>query len=120
MARWFGLLVVVVASSCGFIGGRSARCDLRPNTPQCTDWRNNLQPVWTVQESVCTTLGGTGAGGTFTASQTCPTADMLGGCQVRAADGSLQTNWYYTSTKYKTKDDARADCDTGMSFVDPS
>ena len=120
MGRWFGLLVVVVSSSCGFIGGRSARCDLRPNTPQCTDWRNNLQPVWTVQESVCTTLGGTGAGGTFTASQTCPTTDMLGGCQVRAADGSLQTNWYYTSTKYKTKEDAKAECDNGMSFVDPS
>ena len=121
MARWFALVVVVLASSCGFIGGgRSARCDLRPNTPQCTDWRNSLQPVWTVQEGVCGTLGATGAGGSFSANQTCPTTDMLGGCQARSADGTMQTNWYYTSTKYKTKDDAKAECDSGMSFVDPS
>jgi hypothetical protein len=121
MVRSFGVVaVVVLTSSCGFIGGRSARCDLRPQTPQCTDWRNNLQPVWTVQEAVCATLGSTGQGGTFSANSTCPTTDMLGGCQARSAEGSLQTNWYYVSTRYKTKDDARAECESNMSFVDPS
>lgn len=118
LAGLAGLLVLT--SSCGVLMGRSASCDMRPMTPQCTDWRNNLQPVWTVQESVCKTLGGTGVGGTFTQNQTCPTTDIWGGCQVRSAEGSLQTNWYYKSDKYKTKESAQADCDNGMTFVDPS
>jgi hypothetical protein len=114
------LVAAVLASSCGFIGGRSARCDMRPTTPQCTDWRNSLQPVWTTQEALCKTLGSTNVGGVFTAGSTCDTAAMLGGCQVKAADGSLQTNWYYTSDKYKTKADAQKECDSDMSWVDPS
>ena len=117
LAGLVGLLVVT--SSCGVLGGRSARCDMRPMTPQCTDWRNNLQPTWTVQEGLCKTLGGTSVGGTFAANQTCDTADMWGGCQVRLGDGSLQTNWYYKSDTYKTKESAQAECDSGMAFVDP-
>lgn len=113
------LAATVSVMSCGFLGGRNARCDMRPSTPQCTDWRNNLQPTWTVQEGLCKTLGGTSAGGTFAANQTCDTADLWGGCQARLGDGSLQTNWFYKSDKYKTKESAQAECDKSMSFVDP-
>lgn len=112
--------VVIALSGCGILGNRSARCDMRPQTPQCTDWRNSLQPVWTTQDALCKTLGTTGTGGTFTENQTCSTTDMWGGCQVRAADGSLQTNWYYKSDKYKTKESAQAECEKAMSFVEPS
>ncbi|MBE2254273.1 MAG: hypothetical protein IAE78_32385 [Myxococcus sp.] len=120
MARLKLVGLVMALASCGLAGGRSARCDMQPTTPQCTDWRNSLQPVWTTQEALCKTLGGTSVGGTFTANQTCPTTEMWGGCQARMADGSLQTNWYYKSDKYKTKESAQAECASAMSFVDPS
>ncbi|MCU0700334.1 MAG: hypothetical protein MUC96_27815 [Myxococcaceae bacterium] len=112
--------LVVVSSACGLVPGRSARCDLRPQTPQCTDWRNNLQPVFATQQALCMTLGATSAGGVFSEGQTCPTEEMWGGCQTRAADGSLQTNWYYKSEKYKTREAAQAECASAMTFVDPS
>jgi len=114
------VVVLMLVSSCGVIGGRQARCDLRPASSQCTDWRNSLQPVFTTQEALCKTLGAAGAGGTFTNGQTCSTTEMWGGCQVRAADGSLQTNWYYQGMEYKTKADAQKECTNSMQWVEPS
>lgn len=119
MTRLAALTTLISLTGCG-LGGRNARCDMRPSTPQCTDWRNSLTPVWTTQEALCRTLGATSAGGTFAEGQTCPTTDMLGGCQSVQGDRSLQTNWFYKSDKYKTKDDARAECAGSMTFVDPS
>jgi hypothetical protein len=44
---------------------------------------------------------------------------MLGGCQTKNGDGSLQTNWFYKSDKYKTEDDAKKECDSNTSWVGP-
>lgn len=100
-------------------GGGNARCDMRPQRPQCTDWRGSLSPVWTVQEGVCRTLGSTSNGGVFTEGTTCPVEEMWGGCQATQGDGSKQTNWYYKSTKYPTEDEAKKNCDQGMVWLPP-
>ncbi|MBL9044761.1 MAG: hypothetical protein JNM83_24330 [Myxococcales bacterium] len=112
------LLALCVAPLFG-CGGGNARCDMRPSTPQCTDWRGSITPTWITQEALCKTLSGTGVGGMFASGETCPTADMWGGCQATQGDGSKQTNWYYKGDKYKTLADAQSKCDSGMSWIDP-
>lgn len=114
--------LVMFTQACG-LSSNNARCDLRPNTPQCTDWRNSVSPVWATQEAICKTLGVSGAGGTFKADATCDVTDMWGGCQTTMGDGSLQTNWLYKGEKHKTLEDAKADCDTKQAntkWVDPA
>ena len=100
-------------------GGNNARCDMRPNTPQCTDWRGSLSPVWVTQDALCRTLGGTSAGGTFAAGATCPIEEMLGGCQATQGDGSKQTNWYYKSQAFPTEAEAKKKCDNQMTWLPP-
>lgn len=109
---------VSLLAGCGLVGDNT-RCDLRPSTPQCTDWRGTNAAARVTQEALCKTLSATGTGGVFAAGSTCDTTDMWGGCQQAAGDGSKQTNWYYKSTQYKTVDDAKAECDKGMTFVTP-
>lgn len=117
------LSVGVVAALCGLLGagcgGGSARCDMRPSSPQCTDWRGSISPVWVTQEALCKTLGTTSAGGVFTAGATCPIEEMLGGCQATLGDGSKQTNWYYKSQSYPTEAEAQKKCDSKMTWLPP-
>ena len=115
----FGLLAALGGVCLVGCGGNVARCDLRPNTPQCTDWRGSVSPVWVTQEALCRTLGATSAGGTFTSGETCPIEEMLGGCQATLGDGSKQTNWYYKSQKYPTEADAQKQCDNKMTWLPP-
>lgn len=117
--RNLGLLAVLSTMIVAGCGGSSARCDLRPSTPQCTDWRGQVAPVWVTQEALCRTLGTTSAGGTFTAGATCPVEEMWGGCQATLGDGSKQTNWYYKGQKYPTEADAQKNCDSGMAWLPP-
>ena len=118
-SRVLSVAVMAWLSGCGLSAGYSARCDLRDKTPQCTDWRNSLSPTWTTQQAVCATLNSGGTGGDFASGATCSPMGMLGGCQTATGDGGKQTNWFYLSEKYKTKDDAKAQCDSSMSFVEP-
>lgn len=104
--------------ACGLIG-QSNRCDFRPKTPQCTDFRDTNAAYEVSQRALCATLNAAAGEGTFTGDATCDTTDMWGGCRTNAADGTKQTNWYYKSDKYKTIDDAKKECDSGMSWVDP-
>jgi len=96
---------------------KQARCDFRPDKPQCTDWRKFQGPSMATMQGVC----GATPNASYTADQTCPVQDMLGGCQTESGDGSLQTNWFYTSDKYKTVDDVKKQCtDDKATFVTPS
>ena len=72
-------------------------------------------------QGVCTTLQTTlpqdkGKPGGWQEGATCDRAGLLGGCQSTSADGSLQTNWYYSGAVYKTADDAKKECGSGQSF----
>ena len=99
---------------------KQALCDLRPGTPQCTDVRKFQGPSLATFEGVCGSLSQNKPNATgYQADKTCPTTDMWGGCQSTSGDGSLQTNWYYKSDKYKTEADARAECDSSQTFVAP-
>lgn len=118
-----GLVAVVVSSTaaCSSLvqdaspfSEKEALCDLRPGKPQCTDVRKFKGPSLVTFQGVCTTLKASVQGATgYKEDATCPTTDMLGGCQASSGDGSLQTNWYYKSDKYKTEDDAKKECDSG-------
>ena len=103
-------------SGCGsFLGGDQA-CDMRPSSPQCTDWRNLIGPTVT-QEALCKTLGTTSAGGTWKANERCPSEGSVGGCQTKSAPNILQTNWFYAP---KTADEVRTECmNDGTTFVTP-
>jgi hypothetical protein len=99
---------------------KQALCDLRPGKPQCTDVRKFKGPSLVTFQGVCGTLKASVQGATgYKEDATCPTADMLGGCQSESSDGSLQTNWFYKSDKYKTEDDAKKECDSGQKWVAP-
>lgn len=100
---------------------KQARCDLRPVDDQCTDVRNFPGVSLVTFQGVCETLkqGKPGVTG-YQDDATCPTAGMLGGCQSKSADGSLQTNWYYLGTQYPDEASARAECDSGQTWVGPS
>lgn len=90
---------------------KQALCDLRPGTPQCTDIRKFSGPSLLTFENVCGSLKSSKPNATgYKEGETCPTTDMLGGCQTKNGDGSLQTNWYYKSAEYKTEDDAKKSC----------
>lgn len=99
---------------------KQARCDLRPGTPQCTDIRKFSGPSLATFEGVCGSLKSSKTDATgYAADEVCPNADMWGGCQTKNGDGSLQTNWFYKSDKYKTEDDAKKECDGDAPFVPP-
>ncbi len=99
---------------------QQALCDLRPGTPQCTDIRKFRGPSLATFQGVCGTLTAAKQNATgYKEGATCPTTDMLGGCQSTNGDGSLQTNWFYTSDKFKTEDDAKKECDSNTSWVGP-
>ncbi|MBX7101776.1 MAG: hypothetical protein K1X89_28940 [Myxococcaceae bacterium] len=110
------ILVLGLLGGCGLFGSKNSRCDLRPASPQCTDWRDLTTPTMTVQSMLCDSLKATGSA-TFTDGQTCPAADCLGGCQGSFGGGGKQTNWFYKSDKFKTADDVKKACDSDMSFV---
>jgi hypothetical protein len=99
---------------------KQALCELRPGTPQCTDIRKFSGPSLTTFESVCGSLKSSKQNATgYKEGETCPTADMIGGCQTKNGDGSLQTNWFYKSDKFKTEDDVKKECDSNAPFVGP-
>jgi len=99
---------------------QQALCDLRPGTPQCTDIRKFKGPTLTTFQSVCGSLTSAKKDATgYKEGATCPITEMLGGCQTTNGDGSLQTNWFYKSDKYKTEDDAKKECDSNTSWVGP-
>lgn len=122
MNRLFALAALVAAAglsaSCGGLFNINNRCDIRPRLPQCTDWRGTNAGSEVTERGVCAALGVAG-GGTFGAGVTCDITDMWGGCQATFGDGSKQTNWYYKSDKYKTIEDAKANCDKDMTWVNP-
>ena len=117
MTRTTGLMVVALLASCGLTSDNN-RCDLRPKSDQCTDWRNTNAGYAVTQQAVCKTLAVTGEG-VYTSGAKCDITNMWGGCQVDTGVGGLQTNWYYKGTSYKTIDDAKKECDGGMKWVDP-
>lgn len=106
-----------VASS--ITGNKSARCDLRPGKPQCTDWRDSHTPSTVTFQGVCNTLGGATGSGTFADDAKCDITDMIGGCQSSSTDGSKQTNWFYKSTQYPDATTAQKECSSGSTFVGP-
>lgn len=111
-------LSLAALSGCGSFLSQEARCDLRPKTDQCTDIRNFIGPTLVTFEGVCNSLIAAHEGqGEYKANARCDSEKALGGCQVKNAEGSLQTNWYYAGEKYKTEDDARAKCDDRDTFV---
>ncbi len=103
-------------------GEQQARCELRPGKSQCTDIRKFKGPSLVTFQGVCTSLTAASkdAGG-YTEKSTCgDVSTMWGGCQTKSADGSLQTNWYYKGGEYATIDDAKKNCDSGQTWVDPA
>jgi hypothetical protein len=100
---------------------KQARCDLRPERAQCTDIRKFQGPSLVAFQGVCDSLESGSPNTTgYQADVTCPTTGMLGGCQTKSSDGSLQTNWYYTGTEYPDQATARAECESGEAWVNPS
>lgn len=99
---------------------QQARCDLRPDQPQCTDLRKFKGPSLFTFQGVCGSLkvAYSGANG-YLEGATCSTEDMWGGCRVDNMDGSQQTNWYYKSDKYKTEEDAKKECESSMTWTAP-
>lgn len=126
--RFFVLAMVGLSvSACSSVadvspfGKKDGRCDLRPKEPQCTDWRDFSGPSMATMQATCASLvQAKGGGGGWTEGARCETTEMWGGCQSRSSDGTQQTNWFYKGEKYKTVDDAKAECDSGMTWVDPS
>lgn len=110
-----------VASSSGTSGfdgsfslgaGSDAKCDFPADVAQCTEWRGNKSPSWSVQKGTCES-----AQGTFTEDQTCATANRVGGCRSTFGDGSTQTNWYYQGSKYPDAASAQDECADDQTFV---
>lgn len=101
---------------------KEAYCDLRPGKDQCTDLRKFKGASLVTFQGVCDTLKASSKNATgYKEDATCPTTNMLGGCQTENGDGSLQTNWYYTGDTYKTVDDVKKQCtDDKTTFVNPS
>jgi hypothetical protein len=121
------LLALVLASAVSSLACSSplpekeARCDLRPGKAQCTDIRKFEGPTLVSFQGVCETLKSSTPNATgYQEDATCPTAGMLGGCQTKSADGSLQTNWYYMGTEYPDATAAKAECDSGQTWVNPA
>lgn len=118
-----GLVMACSLSDVSPFSEKQALCDLRPGRPQCTDIRKFSGPSLITFEGVCTSLKNASKDSPATGYKegaTCPTQDMLGGCQTKNGDGSLQTNWFYKGDKFKTEDDAKKECDSGTSWVGPS
>jgi hypothetical protein len=113
------VLFLSLASCGGLLSPKIARCDLRPKRDQCTDIREFRGPSLVTFQGVCDTLKAAAGGATYTDGATCDSAVSLGGCQGSSADGSKQTNWYYQGTSYPDANAAKAECDTGQSWVEP-
>jgi hypothetical protein len=116
------LLALLVTTGCGLspFPEKSALCELRPKADQCTDIRHFRGPSLVTFQGVCTTLVAAKQGGAgYSEGKTCSTTDMWGGCQAKSLDGSEQTNWYYKGSHYMTVDNAKSECSTGQSWVDP-
>lgn len=121
------LLATVLAAApalltgCGLLDGlpsRDARCDMRPQTAQCTDLRDFKGPSFITFQNVCDTLRATQQGGVFQEDARCDVAGSVGGCQTHNGDGSLQTNWYYPP-KYTTEAEVKEECAGGQGFAPP-
>lgn len=116
--RLFVLVSAVLVVGCGsLIPSREGRCDLRPARDQCTDIREFKGPTLVTFQALCETLRGALDGGSYTENARCDGSAALGGCQSTSVDGSKQTNWYYQGTKYPSEAEARAECESAMSFV---
>ncbi len=116
-------LSTLCLAGCGALSGvlatRDARCDLRPKDDQCTDLRDFRGPSFITFQGVCNTLKSASGAGEYKEDARCDTTGAVGGCQSTSADGTKQTNWYYSGAKYKAKADVEAECDSGQSYVAP-
>lgn len=118
--RWVVFVAAVLVVGCGsLIPSREGRCDLRPARDQCTDLRDFKGPTLITFRGVCETLRAALDGGSYTEDARCEATGAIGGCQSSSVDGSKQTNWYYSGSKYQTEADARAECESAMRFVTP-
>lgn len=109
------VLLALAVSGCGLTGGNYA-CDFRPQSPQCTDWRDLVGPTVS-QEGVCRTLNSASGEGVWKANSKCPATGSVGGCQTNTGLG-LQTNWFYSPrTEQSVRDECTKD---GTTFVTPS
>ena len=108
---------------CGLIDslpGRDARCDLRPKKDQCTDLRDFKGPSFATFQGVCATLRAADQGGAYQEDARCDVTGSVGGCQSLNGDGSLQTNWYYLGSHYKTDADVKDECAALQDVVPPT
>ncbi len=101
------------------LGTRDGACELRPIRGQCTDIRDFSGPTLITFQSLCETLIAAEGGGEYLEGEVCDTTGAWGGCQTEAADGSLQTNWYFPDD-YATVDEAKAECAGNQLWVDPA
>jgi hypothetical protein len=112
----------VLLSGCGLLDdlpSRDARCDMRPESDQCTDLRDFKGPSFITFDNLCGTLEATNQGGAFQEDARCNVTGSVGGCQALNGDGSEQTNWYFPP-KYNTEADVKEECAGGQSFVPPT
>jgi hypothetical protein len=119
-----GMVAIVgcsdIVQSASPFSEQQALCDLRPGTPQCTDIRKFKGPSLVTFQGVCGSLTAASKDATgYKDDATCPTAEMWGGCQTENGDGSLQTNWFYKSDKFKTEEDAKKECDSNTKWALP-
>ncbi len=124
----FGVVLVLASGSPGCTDAlgeatpftkKAGRCDLRPKADQCTDWRDFAGPSMAAMEASCESLVSATGGGSWTEGKRCDTTHMLGGCQTKSNDGTVQTSWYYHGAQYKTVDDARSECRSEARWVGP-
>jgi len=126
MRRFLFLLPLLGTLSCGDLldqaplGIKQARCDLRPERPQCTDIRNFKGPSLITFEGVCETLRATTKSASYEEGAVCDLTDAWGGCQSSNIDGHRQTNWFYKGDdKYPDEATAKAECESGDDWVLP-
>lgn len=78
----------------------------------CIDYTNVAIQYRTTIETLCR-----GVSGDFS-TNSCPTANRVGGCSGKSSDGD-GVSWFYTSTKYMTLADAAKECTPDQTLVDP-
>jgi len=102
------------------LGIKQARCELRPERPQCTDIRNFKGPSLATFEGVCGTLKVATKSATYEEGAVCDLTDAWGGCQSSGIDGHKQTNWFYKDdSSYPDEAAAKAECESGDTWVPP-
>ncbi len=122
------LLATLVASApallagCGLLDGlpsRDARCEMRPEREQCTDWRDFKGPSFATMEGVCATLKTANQGGVFQVDARCDVTGSVGGCGSTSLDGTQQTNWFYPP-RFTSEAEVKEECGNGQEYIPPT